>query len=957
MSLTLGPARPHARTALQRWIATLCAAVLAFCAVALTAASASASAVLELAPQLLVEPRDVSALEGGSAEFTVRVSGSPTPEVRWQRSGDGVTWTDVDDETEARLSISPVHASHEGAQYRAVASNGVGDPAISGVATLTVVVPEAPATEEALDEGSLDTEAPDEDAADSTEDAEPLAIAEESAAPNPAADYVSPVDPTVTYAIPDSASQGEPIVVSGTGWLANDGGGSVVGVLLDARFSGDPATVFTRHEVVNPVTGLVSTDKRLHAIVRADAQGSWSVEIPFPTPETAFHGYQAGEPAIGEWAAGSVHQVRLLTGSLHPNDEIRSLAGALTVAGDSSTGAAEAPAWPHAEVSYTDSGTSRTATAWVSSEIDAGDGASIRIKGSGWTNQADEAASTIALKINYGDGRQYVRTGDDVIVHPSASGDDTIWTLLAPENPTGHPHVVEIDADGDFEIEIDAPTGLQAGQYLSVLFQSGRFDEADVLRTATTDFLTVGGVPYEDADGGEALVTCVPGVPAPTVDFPEGTVALGGLLRVTGQGWCHPGELRGGSVIAVKIDEGAYSHLTDELHQNRTIWAIVEANPADGSFDVEIQLPDGTASLPGGSDPALPEGAHTLRLLTGSLKTGDAVRTLESGQFVVGAYSPNGTPRPVEAREELTEASRGGLLIAHGSEAVTVTIPGAAEGAWVFLTAYTPDGSPRYPWGATWFQADARGQVRAPVADAVLPAGASRLVAQSGDQGRFGDLLGWGEIQVAAPTEPEASPPTPPPADAGTSGSSTPARRVTPQVATTAAQPTTVPSAPVASADELTTDNVGTVSAEQDGGLVTITVAGAEPGSWVYLYAYTGGEPIPGGWIQLDGNRQLTLDISLLGPGLHKFALLGANGALLGWAAATVTADEEPTPHQEPTEEASAPASVTAALTPPDPVSSGGLGLSDADLWLLGAGALLVAVTAGGALGVRARRA
>ena len=41
-----------------------------------------------------------------------------------------------------------------------------------------------------------------------------------------------------------------------------------------------------------------------------------------------------------------------------------------------------------------------------------------------------------------------------------------------------------------------------------------------------------------------------------------------------------------------------------------------------------------------GSTPALPTGAHTLRLLTGSLKAGDAARTLLSSEFVVGSYRP-----------------------------------------------------------------------------------------------------------------------------------------------------------------------------------------------------------------------------------------------------------------------------------------------------------------------------
>src|SRR5690606_4367183 len=159
-------------------------------------------------------------------------------------------------------------------------------------------------------------------------------------------------------------------------------------------------------------------------------------------------------------------------------------------------------------------------------------------------------------------------------------------------------------------------------------------------------------------------------------------VPLGGVLHITGTGWCHPAENGGGSVIGVKLDEGAYSRLTADVHANKTIWAIVAADDEDGTFSADIQLPDGTGGGPNGSAPQLTEGSHSLRLLTGSLKPGDAGRTLLSESFTVGAYAPNGAPNPVDAAT-LTTGSRSGVTASLTASALVVTVPGAQAGDWI----------------------------------------------------------------------------------------------------------------------------------------------------------------------------------------------------------------------------------------------------------------------------------
>ncbi|MDG4762594.1 hypothetical protein O7632_00460 [Solwaraspora sp. WMMD406] len=119
-----------------------------------------------------------------------------------------------------------------------------------------------------------------------------------------------------------------------------------------------------------------------------------------------------------------------------------------------------------------------------------------------------------------------------------------------------------------------------------------------------------------------------------------GSAVIGGTLRLQGTGWCHPTD--GGSVIAVKINDGAYSHLTGQgPNANLTVWQVVEAG-ADGSFDVGIRLP--TAS---NSTPEFTPGTYTLRLLTGSLKAGDNIRAVQTDSFTVTApASPGGSPTP-----------------------------------------------------------------------------------------------------------------------------------------------------------------------------------------------------------------------------------------------------------------------------------------------------------------------
>ncbi len=91
-------------------------------------------------------PADQSITEGEQATFVVTAAGEPAPSVRWEVSRDGgLTWEEIGADPGATASADGLtltvvgSAANDGYQYRAVAENGVGAPAASAPATLTVI--------------------------------------------------------------------------------------------------------------------------------------------------------------------------------------------------------------------------------------------------------------------------------------------------------------------------------------------------------------------------------------------------------------------------------------------------------------------------------------------------------------------------------------------------------------------------------------------------------------------------------------------------------------------------------------------------------------------------------------------------------------------------------------------------------------------------------------------------
>jgi hypothetical protein len=104
-----------------------------------TATSAPARLTVRSAPVVLTDPQDTTAAVGATATFTASTAGEPAPQVQWQRSADGTTFTDIADATGPSYALVAAEAD-DGARFRAVFTNPLGS-ATTASATLTVATP------------------------------------------------------------------------------------------------------------------------------------------------------------------------------------------------------------------------------------------------------------------------------------------------------------------------------------------------------------------------------------------------------------------------------------------------------------------------------------------------------------------------------------------------------------------------------------------------------------------------------------------------------------------------------------------------------------------------------------------------------------------------------------------------------------------------------------------------
>ena len=589
------------------------------------------------------------------------------------------------------------------------------------------------------------------------------------------------------YSAPDRVAVGQPLTVKGVGWMNQEKKeGSVVAVKIDG------GTFKAKSAVKNPANGKAETDKGVLAMVKADASGNWTATISAESLSQLKEGKHTVQFSSGSGLQGDV--VRQSSAAFvygaeagKPNQNPNPQAPAPNEAPQAPAPKEAAPPnqpndtpsslgppeWPH--VDLVDPSDKSGAKAWVEKEIKSDTGAKFHIRGTGWKNSAGNGPSTVSVKINEGENKPYERA--KAIAHPSVKGDKTVWALVAQDNPENDTNVKDIKSNGDFEVEIDVPKSLTKGKYLSVSLLSGQSDTKDIKRSMTSEQLTV-----------LEPTTCTPSVEKPTVAVENAKAHIGGTVKVSGKGWCHPQENQGASKIAVKIDDGKYKRLDVPAGGDATVWAIVEnADSKTGDWTAEIPLPDGTDKKAvrggnGGSNPVFPEGKHRFTFITGdAVKPGDAKREVKSDEFDVRDYKPSGIPDPVEANEDLKDDNKQGMTVKRGKDGrLVVTVPKAKAEAgkgnkkdgrnvtdkktWVFLDVYDEEGTSRHPWGARWFETDKDGKVLDLPKDVSLPNGALKITAQSGKPGDdFGALLGWTTFE--GPKKPDN--PTNPPGGGG----------------------------------------------------------------------------------------------------------------------------------------------------------------------------------------------
>lgn len=248
--------------------------------------------------------------------------------------------------------------------------------------------------------------------------------------------------------------------------------------------------------------------------------------------------------------------------------------------------------------------------------------------------------------------------------------------------------------------------------------------------------------------------TCAPAddsfTPRLTIENPK--AVQGGKLHLTGDGWCNP-EDKKASVIGLKIDDGKVSRNdATAVNDNRTIWAIVTPDE-NGHIDAWIDLPTrDNAAFKNDEDAAkYASGEHTLRLLTGSLREGDQSGTYGGANsqgginttFTIGEYAPGDAPEPVNA-SELTNGN--GVQVSRDGSTVTVTVPNAEPGTWVYAATYLGN-SPQTLYGSGWKRLDGNRSFSYETSVS-MPAATYRVVVHNGNQGAENAVLGFADMTV-----------------------------------------------------------------------------------------------------------------------------------------------------------------------------------------------------------------
>ena len=525
-----------------------------------------------------------------------------------------------------------------------------------------------------------------------------------------------------TTTAPDQVKLTEKLQISGTGWTAPGGGGSVVAVKLDE------GRVLTAGAVANPATGEAIGDTTVVAAVKANRQGRFTVAVPLPHGPT--------------WGAGTRHSVRLLSGRLVGNDATRSVALTFDIVAASGTSSKR----PRPPSEPTTTSAPRTEPRRTSkpeqlptaserpapSETIGADEPTPSASSPGSRQMATQEPSAPLRSVATAASP---RTAD----RSAAAGPGAVVQSASPDT-VGGPTSSKAPPDGP---DPGARTGTQPLDHPSPSPTSPSPTSPSPTSSAPLARAGSGGEPDTAECGAEPATA----LSAPRTVRGVPTVERGDTLTVSGVGFCRAGG-GGGSRVRVQIDDGRYLRRSSDPRADPTIWTIVQAE-RDGSFVVGLRLPGATDT-----DPALTPGLHRFRLMTGS-DPGDALRTVDTGEFVVteGTIAvlpePTRSPEAVDPKIALVGAKAGGVTISRSGSTVRIEAPDLEPGDWVFPYAFGGRQDPRAT-PLSWVQLDGERAVVVDVADLGMTGAQTTRVSL---QSRDGTLIGWAPVDETAPPQ------------------------------------------------------------------------------------------------------------------------------------------------------------------------------------------------------------
>ena len=235
-----------------------------------------------------------------------------------------------------------------------------------------------------------------------------------------------------------------------------------------------------------------------------------------------------------------------------------------------------------------------------------------------------------------------------------------------------------------------------------------------------------------------------------------------GKIVVRGEGFVSNAPGRG-AVFAVKFLDA----LPDDAHQainpltnkggNSPANFMATANE-DGTFEVEVPLPTTENTGLSAEDLAKAGWAtenseHNVQILSGSLGGADeqgknydrgvSIRQKIKLSDKAPEYAPGDAPEPVNA-SELTNGN--GVQVSRDGSTVTVTVPNAEPGTWVYAATYLGN-SPQTLYGSGWKRLD-NNRSFSYETTVSMPAATYRVVVHNGNQGAENAVLGFADMTV-----------------------------------------------------------------------------------------------------------------------------------------------------------------------------------------------------------------